>query len=201
MRYASDGDPELQEVIRRYVTPGRSADRRYLKLLGGQFARHKESDQIGFMRALAADAEQITDRELGILLDCEWRSRITAAWLIGINRRHQFRERLGTMLLASELTYAGQGYCFALARLGAEEDAKILTAYLEHYLPRDDCQYDQPWALGALLHIDERLGTHHAVDYLQPDGLWQQWAKGRFDAAAQKERIDALSSLVDLTLG
>lgn len=51
------------------------------------------------------------------------------------------------MLLASELVYAGQGYCFALARLGAEQDAEILTAYLDHYLPRDDCQYDP--ALGT----------------------------------------------------
>ncbi|WP_308288914.1 DUF6000 family protein [Streptomyces humicola] len=55
----------------------------------------------------------------------------------------------------------------------------------------------QPWALGALLHIDELRGTNHAGRFLQPDGLWQQWAKGRFDAAVLKKRIDELSSYVD----
>ncbi|GLV79928.1 DUF6000 family protein [Streptomyces hygroscopicus] len=197
MRYPTEDDPELMEAIRRYVTSGESADRRYLKLLGGQFAQHDGPDKAAFLRALVEDAHQITDHELGVLLDCEWRSRITAAWLIGISRRDQFRERLGTMLLASELVYAGQSYCFALARLGAEQDAEILTSYLDHYLPRDDCQYDQPWALGALLHIDELQGANHASRFLQPDGLWQHWAKGRFDAAVQKKRIDELSSYVD----
>ncbi len=197
MRYPTEDDPELMEAIRRYVTPGEGAVRRYLKLLGGQFARHDEPDKATFLRALVEDAHQITDHELGVLLDCEWRSRITAAWLIGISHRDQFRERLGTMLLASELVYAGQGYCFALARLGTERDAEILTAYLDHYLPRDDCQYDQPWALGALLHIDERLGANHATRFLQPDGLWQQWAQGRFGPEVQKKRIDELSSYVD----
>ncbi|MFI0721948.1 DUF6000 family protein [Streptomyces sp. NPDC021224] len=197
MRYPREDDPELMEAIRRYVTPGERANRRYLKLLGGQFARHDVPDKATFLRALVEDAHQITDHELGVLLDCEWRSRITAAWLIGISRRDQFRERLGTMLLASELVYAGQGYCFALARLGTEQDAEILTAYLDHYLPRDDCQYDQPWALGALLRIDELRGANHAGRFLQPDGLWQQWAKERFDAATQKKRIDELSSYVD----
>ncbi|MFI7315086.1 DUF6000 family protein [Streptomyces hygroscopicus] len=71
------------------------------------------------------------------------------------------------------------------------------ASYLDHYLPRDDCQYDQPWALGALLHIDELQGANHASRFLQPDGLWQHWAKGRFDAAVQKKRIDELSSYVD----
>jgi hypothetical protein len=37
--------------------------------------------------------------------------------------------------VGSELTYAGQGYCFALARFGQPEDVTILTAYLNQYLP------------------------------------------------------------------
>lgn len=197
MRYPSDNDPELTEAIRRYVTPGGRADRCYFKLLAGQFARLDEPDRMGFLCALVEDAQRITDHELGVLLDCEWRSRITAAWLIGIDRRHQFRERLGTMLLASEFVFAGQGYCFALARLGTEQDAEILTSYLDRYLPRDDCQYDQPWAIGALMHIDERRGTDHAARFLRPDGLWQQWSRGRFDAEDLKRAIGKLSSYVD----
>ncbi|WP_172384707.1 DUF6000 family protein [Streptomyces sp. MNP-20] len=158
MRCPSEKDPELMVAIRRYVTPGKRPGRRYLKLLGGQFARHDEPDRGGFLRALTDDAHQITDHDLNVLLDCEWRSRLTAAWLAGISRRHQFRERLGTLLLASELVYSGQGYCFAHARLGTAQDAEILSAYLDRYLPRDDCQYDQPWALGEFSCADEFPG-------------------------------------------
>jgi hypothetical protein len=51
------------------------------------------------------------------------------------------------------------------------------------------------------LPIDERLGTRHAAACLKPEGLRQQWAGGRFDAAAQKEHIGTLSALVDLARG
>lgn len=60
-----------------------------------------------------------------------------------MSRRERFRERLGELLSGSELTYAGQGYCFALARLGTAKDAELLVAYLERWLPRVDCRYDQ----------------------------------------------------------
>ncbi|MEU5203513.1 MULTISPECIES: DUF6000 family protein [Streptomyces] len=30
-------------------------------------------------------------------------------------------------------------------------------------------------ALGALLRLDARLGTHHADRFTRPDGLWDQW--------------------------
>ncbi|WP_406277463.1 DUF6000 family protein [Embleya sp. NBC_00896] len=46
-------------------------------------------------------ARQVTDDELEILLDSEWGSRITAAWLIGIDRRAYFRDVLGDLLSRS----------------------------------------------------------------------------------------------------
>ncbi|MUT92176.1 hypothetical protein GOL98_22120 [Streptomyces sp. Z38] len=109
------------------------------------------------------------------LLGYEWRSRLTAAWLIGVDRRERFRERIGDLLLASEVCFSGSAYCFALARFGTHADAEILTAYLDHYLPRTDLRYDQPAALGALLRLDTQLGTHHADRFTQPDGPWDQW--------------------------
>ncbi|MEW1773844.1 DUF6000 family protein [Streptomyces sp. NPDC086777] len=68
----------------------------------------------------------------------EWRSRLTAAWLIGVDRRASFRERLGDFLLAGEVCQSGSAFCFALARLGTHADAEILTARLDHYFPRTD---------------------------------------------------------------
>jgi len=67
-----------------------------------------------------------SDRELATLLDSEWRSRLTASWLIGLDRREQFRAKIGEQLLSSELTYAGQGYCLALARFATTADAELL---------------------------------------------------------------------------
>jgi len=117
------------------------------------------------------------DGALGVLFDGGWRERITAAWLIGMDRRTTFRPPIAELLLASEVVFAGQGYCFALARFGAYEDAAILISYLDHYLAELDRCYDQPDALGALLHLDTRHGTHHADRYLAPGGLWQSWVE------------------------
>ncbi|MFI6014794.1 DUF6000 family protein [Streptomyces sp. NPDC051243] len=197
MRYPNASDPELMDAVRRYVIPGEGEIKRYLKLLHGNFVTLEAAERADFLRSLAEDAEQITDHELGVLLDSEWRSRITAAWLIGLSRREKFRGRLGELLLASELTYAGQGYCFALARLGTAKDAELLVAYLDRYLRRPDCRYDQHWALGALQHIDERLRTNHATQFTQANGLWEQWARDGHNPADEKERIDKLCSFAD----
>lgn len=63
-----------------------------------------------------------------------------------MDRRTQSREQLGELLVHSELVYAGQGYCFALARFGEERDAEILTAYLDRWLRETSCRYNQ-WGL------------------------------------------------------
>lgn len=172
--------------------------KRHLKLLHGNFAALEEPERATFLGLLVDAAHQITDDELGALLESDWRSRLTAAWLIGVSRRGQFRERTGALLLESELVFAGQGYCFALARLGTTEDAAILAAYLDRYLRQPDLRYDQDWALGALQHIDADLATNHAARFLLPEGLWQQWATStRVQATGHKQRLDTLCSLVD----
>lgn len=127
---------------------------------------------------MIADAAAINDEELEALLGYEWRSRLTAGWLIGVDRRERFRARIGDLLLASEVCYSSGAYCFALARFGTHADAEILTAYLDRYLPCTDLHYDQPAALGALLRLDTLLGTRHADRFIQPDGLWDEWVRG-----------------------
>lgn len=149
MRYPTPDDVELTAAIRRYVNPETGSIGRYGWLLHGNFMRMDQAVRTPFLRQLAASARQASDHELAILLDSEWRSRLTASWLIGLGRREQFRGRIGELLLASELTYAGQGYCLALARFAATADAELLAAYLDSYLPQSGKRYDQPWALGA----------------------------------------------------
>ncbi|WP_199835416.1 DUF6000 family protein [Streptomyces sp. JHA19] len=162
-------------VIERYAARKDSGRARYLVLKSGRFLRPEWPHGESFAHHLIDDAATITDAELEALLGYEWRSRLTAAWLIGVDRRDRFRERIGDLLLASEFCFSGSAYCFALARFGTHADAEILTAYLDHYLPRTDLRYDQHAALGALLRLDARLGTHHADRFTRPDGLWDQW--------------------------
>ncbi|WP_442792214.1 DUF6000 family protein [Amycolatopsis sp. NBC_01307] len=155
----------------RYVTPGR----RYLRL-GGRLSRPEVTHRAAFLRELAEAAEHITDTELDVLLDQGgWRERKTAAWFIAVSDRTRFRDKLGALLLAGEGPYAGAAYCLALTRLGTDADAAHLIAYLDRYLLRPDLRYDQPFALGALLCLDEALGTGHATHFVQPHGLWQQY--------------------------
>ncbi|GAB3895660.1 DUF6000 family protein [Microbispora bryophytorum] len=174
------------DIVQRYVIWDRD-EPRYLKLLGGNLPRLSDR----FKAALADDARHISDEDLRELLRRDWRPRLTAAWLIGLDRRLRFRQTLGDLLLNSEVCYAGQGYCFALANFGQSHDAEILTAYLDRYLPRTDCSYDQHWAIGALLHLDDRLGTHHADRFLTT-GLWHASAFSRLDPAAYHQVINEL---------
>ncbi|MER7506223.1 DUF6000 family protein [Nonomuraea pusilla] len=190
-------DPKRALMVRRYVTPGRGDVRRYLKLMSGGFMVLPDKELVRFARSLARDARRISDGDLDLLLAGEWRSRLTAAWLIGLDRRTRFRERLGRLLLDSDLVYAGDAYCFALARFGEDQDVEILTAYLERYLPRLDCSYDQNSAIGALLHLDERGGTGHAARFLVPGGLWERSAMHEIDPYEEKQYMDERCAFAD----
>ncbi|WP_435583193.1 DUF6000 family protein [Amycolatopsis thermoflava] len=168
-------EPELGRIVNRYVIPGR----RYHKLFFGPIARMTPEERARFGHALAEDARQVTDDELNELLDYEYRARLTAAWLIALDRRATFRERLGELLLASEFGSSGKGYCFALARFGTEQDAQLLLAYLDRYLPRVNDGFDVAEAMGALLFVEAKLGTRRADRFLQEGGLWERWAELR----------------------
>ncbi|MFE6888222.1 DUF6000 family protein [Streptomyces sp. NPDC057694] len=170
----TDHDPELDELRRRYV----ALDRRYLRLNYGIF-RLSERERHRLAGELAQAADAITPRELDLLLDCGWRERKTAAWLIAIADRTAFRHRLGELLLASEVCYAGHAYCITLAAFGTSADAELLVTYLDRYLARPDLDYDQTSALGALLHLDATHDTDHATRLLAPDGPWQQWVQAQ----------------------
>ncbi|MCX4537908.1 DUF6000 family protein [Streptomyces sp. NBC_01669] len=116
-------DAELLALVRRYVTP----ERRYLKL-GGSLLRMRSPEYDRFMRDLCEDAGLITADEIATLLEGGWRERRTAAWLVAVSRRTEFRERLGELLLASEVCCAGMAYCVALASFGTARDADLLVS-------------------------------------------------------------------------
>ena len=171
MRHAHE-DPELLALARRYVMP----ERRYLKL-GGNLLSMQEPEYDRFLRQLSKDAGVITADEIATLLGGGWRERRTAAWLVAVSRRTEFRERLGELLLASEVCCAGLAYCVALASFGTPRDAELLAAYLDRYLRRPDLAYDQTAAMGALVFIDLKLRGDQAARFLSPGALWHQWLR------------------------
>src|SRR5215831_219508 len=122
MRLPTPDDVELVTAIRRYVNPETGNIQRYGWLLHGNFLTLNQAERTLFLQRLACSARQVSDQELATLLDSEWRSRLTASWLIGVGQREQFRDRIGELLLASELPYAGQGCCLALARFATAAD-------------------------------------------------------------------------------
>ncbi|WP_329536818.1 DUF6000 family protein (plasmid) [Streptomyces sp. NBC_01450] len=191
-------DPELQGLVRRFVTPGR----RYLRL-GGSVFRLSPVERSAFVRDLAQAAYEITPAELGVLFEGGWRERKTAAWLVAVAHRSEFRELIGQLLLASEGPYAGAAYCVALAKFGTAADAELLSAYLDHYLSRPDLDYDQAVVLGSLLYLDEILGSEYTTRFLAPAGPWDRWLEVRAVAALDphdcQQAVKQLCAFVDET--
>ncbi len=188
------------ESTKPYVLGRGGTERRYLKLLGAQFTDLPPERRTRFVADLCRDARAIADADLAAMLDLpDWRPRMTAGWLIAVDRRTAFRDRLAELLLASSVVYAGKGYAYALMRFGQPEDAEILAAYLDHYLPRLDCHYDQPFVMSALLHLDDRLGTTAATRFLTPDGPWRS-RYGDADPASMRGRFSQAEELIETCL-
>jgi hypothetical protein len=64
-------------------------------------------------------------------------------------------------------------------------------------LPQPGKRYDQPWALGALLHVDRQLSTNHAAPFLVASGLWDQWNTTEQTPDRLREWIDQLCAVAD----
>jgi Family of unknown function (DUF6000) len=92
-----------------------------------------------------------------LLGDFNWRTRIAGAYFAAINNYKELLDVIGRHLLKSEVCYAGQGYCLALAAFGGDEAKHYLSSYLDYYLERRDLFYDQSDAFCALEYLDKRL--------------------------------------------
>lgn len=169
-----------RSLVRRYV--GRGG--RYLHLLG-VVQYWPRPRQALFQYRLSWSARRAPTEDLLQLLDVGgWREHLAVSWLVAVGRRADLRDRIEHDLLGDTPCGYGWDYCIALARLGTERDADLLCRYLDRALllpaPRagedewDDAQC-QIEAMGALLHLDETLGTARAQPYLAPGGLWERW--------------------------
>ena len=127
----------------------------YLRFLKGNFLRDQEMPCLEFIASIRSVVPLINADAISRMLEARgWRERLSAAWFIGLLKIEGFEARISDLLIRSETCFAGQGYCFALARYGTTSSAQTLQAYLSTYLPVGDRIYDQEWALGALHHLD-----------------------------------------------
>ena len=131
-----------------------------------------ESEIIRFQ--LIETARMISNEQISSLLKVrEWRGRLVAGWCIGLSGRVAFVDEIAKLLIESQMTYAGQGYCVALGLIGDDRCRSHLQSYLSVYLPLRGRIYDQLWAIGALVHIDEKLSEQ----FLAPE-LWTSDGSG-----------------------
>lgn len=156
----------------------------YLKILGGNYAsgviagQEREMFNVNVRSALKSITPDIASRLIGD----SWREAITGSWFAGLKPLVECREQIGEMLLASKFCYAGQGHAFAMACFADDASIDYLKQYLDTYLRRVDCYYDQNWAMPALMWIDQQRATSHSEEFLAPGGLWEHFTKEKVSA-------------------
>ncbi|MFK4110419.1 DUF6000 family protein [Streptomyces sp. NPDC002176] len=161
------------DLFRRYCLPGN----RYKKLLSVRVLTGDREQALRFGRAMADDGRRASVAELEGLLAGDWREVSTACWLIGFAQRWEFRPELSRRLRAGEAGRAAKGIAFALARSGQAADAEVLAHHLAADLGDPAHRSYQPWLLGALLVVEERLGSMVSGELLAPGGPWERWAE------------------------
>jgi len=167
-------EKEMNDFIVEWVLPY------YLKILHGNYVYLKSSEQEAFNQEVKKALSTLNEAAVNRLLSAAgWREQITGSWFCGLKGWNQFADQIGKALVASQVGFAGQGYCFALACFTDETSVGYLTQYLDIYLPRIDCYYDQDWAMPALIWIDRQKNTNHSSRYLVSEGLWEKFVEDK----------------------
>jgi hypothetical protein len=153
----------------------------YLQFLQGNFVVQMKGDEQKWFVALVKQAiAEIDDQAIaGLLSGGSWREKLSGGWFAGLTGRIQFQKRIGELLVQSSSCFSGQGYCFALAAFSNEQSSALLKGYLDKWLLRLDCEYDQDWAMAALIWVDKQRGTEFSKLYLAPEGLWEKFASDK----------------------
>jgi len=149
---------------------------RYWELMEGALVMPRARQQM-FQRGLLRCARRVKEADLVELLDFGWRERLVSGWLIASGRRAELRPRIAQDLSDPSPQGLLYPYCVALACLGTEQDARILSDYLimSLALTEEDERHCQAEAMGALLYLDHSLGTRYAETILAADGPWERW--------------------------
>ncbi|NOW95153.1 DUF6000 family protein [Mucilaginibacter sp. SG564] len=108
------------------------------------------------LQEFAMTSHTINTKIVALLLgDFNWRTRLCGAFFAAINNYVEFEEIIGNHLLKSEVCYAGDAYCLALAQFDTDSAKNYLITYLNYYLDRKDLWFDQDDAYCALTYLDK----------------------------------------------
>ena len=111
-----------------------------------------KGEQNDFWCAVDRVYSEVSEQLVGELLDRnDWRSRKVGGFFAGLRVYSSILPRIEALLVESKFCYSGIGYCFALVRFSSAESSAALRRYLDVWLPRRDCCYDQMVALGSLV--------------------------------------------------
>ena len=148
-----------------------------MNILHGNYATRilNDAERATFNAAVRKALDTVTADQLASLIRSAWRESITGSWFAGIGGFIQCRDQIGARLLASETCFAGQAHAFAMACFADDASATFLEDYLDHFLRRPDCCYDQDWAMPALMWIDQETGTNRSARFLAEGGLWESF--------------------------
>ncbi len=116
---------------------------------------------------------ELIARLLGVF---NWRPRLIGGYLAAIKRMAPAERWLGHLLLRSDVCYAGNAYCAALATLNTPRAVGYISDYLDHYLAQPDLWFDQATALSALTYLDRRNGTSRAAAFEAP---WRAFVRNK----------------------
>jgi len=126
----------------------------------------------------------------------DWRPRLTGAIFAALRRLTALTDQIGRLLLRSDLSDAGTGYCLALARFDTPASATYLHTYLDFYLRQRDLYFDQGMAMAALTYLDAAHETNHAAA-LTP--LWESFVanKPHWDLGRDQELFAQRMAVLD----
>lgn len=138
---------------------------------------------------MSVDVDSVRD----LLCVFNWRHRKLGGYLAAIRGFQSLESLIGTLLLRSDVCYAGQAYCLALARFNSSASVGYLTDYLSHYLTRPDLYFQQQDAFAALVLLDRMNLTAHASSF---EAMWSVYAEGECPAAWLEARVDLYTRML-----
>ncbi len=122
----------------------------YMNLLG--ISQYEEKLKTETEKIIHKVDKNVVSQMLG---DFNWRTRSTGAFFSAIKDYVDFQDSIGILLLKSEVTYAGESYCLAMAEFNNTKSIKLLNEYLDYYLTKPELWFDQDQAIGAIAYLDK----------------------------------------------
>ncbi|WP_215398567.1 DUF6000 family protein [Rheinheimera oceanensis] len=141
------------------------------------YLQRKDTDE--FRQKYLAVKSSIDSKLVSKLLgDFNWRPRSVGAYFAALGSMIELEEHIGKLLLRSDVCYAGNNYCLALASFASPAAVQYLKQYLEYYLEQSDLWFDQNSAMAALSYIGAKQGEDLVTPYIP---LWQKFIANKPD--------------------